>query len=233
MITVRKSAHRGQAQFGWLHSQHTFSFGEYIDKRYMGFGTLRVINEDRIAGGTGFDTHPHHDMEIISYVLSGGLEHRDSMGNSTVIKPGDVQLMSAGTGVRHSEHNHLKDQETHFLQMWVIPDKQGLEPSYGQKNFSEALKKQNIVLAVSPDGVQGSIPIHQDVRLYLARLQPHDSVMLPLTTSRRGWVQIIQGSVSWSGGNSAAEGDGLALTEQNGLSLSTQDGAHFLYFDLP
>src|SRR5689334_5810088 len=169
MIQIRKSDERGKADHGWLHSRHTFSFAEYHDPDFMGFGVLRVINEDQIEPGTGFGTHGHQDMEIVSYVIEGALEHQDSMGNKTIIKPGEIQRMSAGTGVRHSEYNHSQEMQTHFLQIWIFPDKRGYAPSYGQMNFESKLATANFALLVSQQGRDGSITINQDADIYLGR----------------------------------------------------------------
>src|SRR5262245_16834882 len=176
MISIRHSEDRGTANFGWLNSQHTFSFGHYHDPRQMGFGPLRVINEDRVRAGAGFDTHGHRDMEIISYVLEGALEHKDSLGTGSVIRPGEVQVMSAGTGIRHSEFNHSKTEPVHFLQIWVTPNQKGMAPRYEQKSFPASGKQGRLRLLGSPDGHDGSIVIHQDVKLYEARLGRADSV---------------------------------------------------------
>ncbi len=231
MIQIRKSEERGLAQHGWLTSRHSFSFGEYQDPRFMGFSTLRVINEDRIEGGTGFGEHGHREMEIISYVISGELEHKDSMGNATRIRPGEVQIMSAGKGVRHSEYNHLKDAQTHFFQMWIQPNRKGLEPTYGQADFSQSLKTEGLVLAVSPEGVSGSVKIYQEARLYLGKLSGGKSATLPISAARSGWIQIISGAGSLNE-NQVNDGDGVAVQGEVSPVLRAQKEMHFLVFEL-
>jgi redox-sensitive bicupin YhaK (pirin superfamily) len=232
MIAVRRAAERGTANLGWLDSRHTFSFGHYYDPDHMGFGALRVINEDRVAPGGGFDTHGHQDMEIISYVLDGALEHRDSIGTGSVIRPGDVQVMSAGTGIRHSEFNHSKTQPVHFLQIWVLPDRKGLAPRYDQKAFAESGKRDRLRLVGSPDGREGSIVIHQDAAIYDARLSRGHTVTQALKAGRKGWVQVISGAVEVNG-KAAAAGDGVAVENEGLVSITAgADRADVLMFDL-
>src|SRR3979490_2410720 len=207
MIAVRHREERGVANFGWLDSRHTFSFGEYHDPAHMGFGPLRVINEDRVQPGTGFDTHGHRDMEIISYVLEGALEHKDSIGTGSVIRPGDVKVMSAGTGIRHSEFNHSKTEPVHFLQIWVMPNRQGIAPRYEQKTFPDAEKRGRLRLVGSSDGRDGSVVIHQDVELLAALLSAGEKLTHTLASGRKGWIQVIRGAVVLDGGDLVA-GDG-------------------------
>ena len=197
MMSIRRSAERGYADHGWLKSFHSFSFAEYQDPDHMGFGPLRVINEDRVAPGMGFGTHGHRDMEIISYVLDGELAHRDSIGNGSVIRPGDVQRMSAGRGVMHSEFNHAKSQTTHFLQVWIQPDLTGIEPSYEEKRFEDADKRGRLRLIASPDGAEGSVLIHQDARVYSGLFDGDESAVLALAPGRRAYVHIARAAL-WS-----------------------------------
>ncbi len=233
MITVRPAAERGTADLGWLDSRHTFSFGDYYDPKQMGFGPLRVINEDRVRPGAGFDTHGHKDMEIISYVLEGALEHKDSIGTGSVIRPGDVQIMSAGTGIRHSEFNHSKTEPVHFLQIWVLPDRRGLAPRYDQKTFAESEKRGQLRLVGSPDGRDGSILIHQDVEIYDALLGMSDTVRRPLPAGRKSWVQVVRGAVDVNG-KAAGAGDGIAIEGEAALTITSRaDGSEILVFDLP
>jgi hypothetical protein len=232
MIAVRHADERGVANFGWLDSRHTFSFGHYHDPQHMGFGPLRVINEDRVTPGKGFDTHGHRDMEIISYVLEGALEHRDSIGTGSVIRPGDVQVMSAGTGIRHSEFNHSKDEPVHFLQIWVLPDRQGIAPRYDQKSFSDDEKRGRLRLVASPDGRNGSILIHQNAEIYASLLVGGDKVSHALKPGRKGWVQVIRGTVEVNGETLRA-GDGAAAQNEAALTISALDEAEVLLFDLP
>ncbi|HEY2137262.1 MAG TPA: pirin family protein [Xanthobacteraceae bacterium] len=232
MIAVRHADERGVANFGWLDSRHTFSFGHYHDPQHMGFGPLRVINEDRVTPGKGFDTHGHRDMEIISYVLEGALEHRDSIGTGSVIRPGDVQVMSAGTGIRHSEFNHSKDEPVHFLQIWVLPDRQGIAPRYDQKSFSDDEKRGHLRLVASPDGRNGSILIHQNAEIYASLLSGGDKVSHALKPGRKGWVQVIRGTVEVNGETLRA-GDGAAAQNEAALTISALDEAEVLLFDLP
>lgn len=233
MITVRHAAERGTANLGWLDSRHTFSFGQYYDPNHMGFGPLRVINEDRVRPGAGFETHGHRDMEIISYVLEGALEHKDSIGNGSVIRPGDMQVMSAGTGIRHSEFNHSKSEPVHFLQIWVLPDRQGLAPRYDQKNFPASEKRGRLWLVGSPDGRDGSIVIHQDTDIYDALLSSGDAVTNNLMTGHKSWVQVVRGSVEVNGA-AADAGDGVAVEDEAVLTvMSHADDSEVLVFDLP
>jgi redox-sensitive bicupin YhaK (pirin superfamily) len=233
MITLRPAAERGAENLGWLDSRHTFSFGHYYEPKHMGFGPLRVINEDRVRPGAGFETHGHRDMEIISYVLEGALEHKDSLGTGSVIKPGDVQVMSAGTGIRHSEFNHSKSEPVHFLQIWVLPNREGLPPRYDQKNFPHSAKRGQLRLVGSPDGHGGSGLIHQDVRLYDALLGAGDTVTHPLAVGRRSWVQVVRGSVELNS-TSASAGDGLAIQDETLLTINCRaPGSELLLFDLP
>lgn len=232
MLKIRRSQDRGHAHHGWLESRHTFSFAGYFDPDQMGFGPLRVINEDRIEGGTGFGAHPHRDMEIISYVIDGALEHQDSMGNKTVIRPGEVQRMSAGSGVVHSESNHEQGKPTHFLQIWITPATKGTEPGYGQKDFSAALAKEPLVLAVSKDGRDGSIAINQDADLYLSRLKANGSLHFGLRAGRSAWVQVIKGSVGILG-EELRVGDGAAVTSASVLEIVGREDSEVIVFDLP
>jgi quercetin 2,3-dioxygenase len=233
MLQIRRSSDRGIANFGWLDSRHTFSFGEYHDPLHMGFGPLRVINEDRVSPGQGFGTHGHRDMEIISYVLEGALEHKDSIGTGSVIHPGDVQVMSAGTGIRHSEFNHSKTEPVHFLQIWVIPDREGIAPRYEQKTFPDADKHGRLRLVGSSDGRNGSVVIHQDVELLAAILHAGEQVTHALSTGRRAWLQIVRGSVV-ANGQQLGAGDGMAVVSEAAFTVAAQtDGTEILAFDLP
>ena len=232
MLTLRKSEERGRAQFGWLDSKHSFSFGHYFDPKHMGFGPLRVINEDRVAPGGGFPTHPHADMEIISYVLDGALEHKDSIGTGSVIRPGDVQRMSAGTGIRHSEFNASKTEPVHFLQIWIIPDRKGSAPSYEQKAFSSDEKRGRLRLVGSRDGRDGSVTIHRDVDLYATLLTADESVSHVLAAGRIGWVQVARGTATLNG-EQLRPGDGVAIEKSGPLTLAGTDDAEVLLFDMP
>jgi quercetin 2,3-dioxygenase len=233
MITVRHSDERGVANLGWLDSRHTFSFGHYFDPQHMGVGPLRVINEDRVRPGAGFDTHGHRDMEIISYVLEGALEHKDSIGTGSVIRPGDVQVMSAGSGIRHSEFNHSKQEPVHFLQIWVLPDREGISPRYDQKTFSELEKSRRLRLIGSPDGREGSIIIHQDVEIFAALMNAGDAVTRAFAVGRRGWVQVVRGTGEVNG-RPVRAGDGVALEDEATLAVTSRaDDSEFLVFDLP
>jgi len=233
MITVRPSHERGVANLGWLDSRHTFSFGHYFDPQQMGLGPLRVINEDRVRPGAGFDTHGHRDMEIISYVLEGALEHRDSIGTGSVIRPGDVQVMSAGSGIRHSEFNHSKQEPVHFLQIWVLPDREGISPRYDQKTFSQVEKRGRLRLIGSPDGRDDSIVIHQDVEIFAALVNSGEAVTRAFAAGRKGWVQVVRGAGEVNG-KAVRAGDGVALEGEADLNVtSAADDSEFLVFDLP
>lgn len=232
MIEVRRSDERGHAEHGWLDSYHTFSFSSYYDPKFMGFRDLRVINEDYVEGGEGFPTHPHKDMEIITYVIKGALAHKDSMGNSTQILPGEVQRMSAGTGIQHSEFNPNKDQQVHLLQIWIQPEKRGIQPSYAQKSFARELETEALKLVVSKEGREGSITMNQNVDLYAAKWTKAQKVQFPLKTSRYAWVQIVDGNLTLNG-ERLSKGDGAAVGGESLLELISEGPAEFLLFDLP
>lgn len=232
MLAIRRSEDRGLGDHGWLKSRHTFSFANYFDPNHMNFGPLRVINEDRIQGGSGFGRHPHRDMEIISYVVKGSLEHEDTMGNKTVIRPGEVQKMSAGSGVVHSEMNHEPSEETHFFQIWIMPDKRGIQPSYGQKSFAAKLDKEPLVLVASRDGRDGSIAIEQDADMYLSRLGSNSSLHFGIRPGRGVWVQVVKGAVT-IGKEELREGDGAALVDEKSLELVGKSDSEVILFDLP
>ena len=235
MIKIRRSAERGHFDHGWLDTSHTFSFGEYHDPRFMGFRALRVLNEDRVRPGKGFGTHGHRDMEIISYVLEGALAHEDSLGNGSVIVPGDVQYMSAGTGVRHSEFNGSATEPVHFVQIWIMPDAEGLPPRYDQKRFDAPQKTNRLRLVASSSGADGSIVIRQDANLYASVLEPKAAVSLELPQGRHLWVQTLRGELDVNG-NRLEAGDGLAASEERSFSLTAGAqgayGAELLVFDL-
>ena len=231
MMTVRRSSQRGFADHGWLKSFHTFSFAGYHDPAHMGFGNLRVINEDRIAAGRGFGTHSHKDMEIISYVLSGELAHKDSMGNVKGIPPGDVQRMSAGSGVQHSEFNHAEDQTTHLLQIWIEPNVKGIAPGYEQKAFPEAEKRGRLRLVASPDAAQGSVLIHADAKLYAGLFEGDESATLTLDGRRKTYVHLVAGELEVNGQTLEA-GDAMELEAETKLELAGGKAAEVLVFDL-
>lgn len=232
MITVRPKDERGIANFGWLDSRHTFSFGHYYDPQQMGFASLRVINEDKIIPAKGFGTHGHQDMEIVSYVLSGELEHRDSMGNGSVIRPGDVQRMSAGTGVRHSEFNASKTNPVHLLQIWIVPEQTGLQPSYEEKNFSSQIRSGKLTLIGSRDGRDNSVTIHQDVNLYLGSLSQSDRLTYKIDDNRAVWLQVIAGEVKLNDRLLQA-GDGAAIMNEAELAIAgNSSDSEILLFDL-
>jgi redox-sensitive bicupin YhaK (pirin superfamily) len=231
MITLRKSEHRGHADHGWLKSFHSFSFADYHDPRHMGFGNLRVINEDRIAPGTGFGTHGHRDMEIVSYVLDGALAHRDDMGNGTAILPGDVQRMSAGTGVRHSEFNHSSTDTTHFLQIWLLPDERGVAPGYEQKHFDDASKRGRLALVASRDGREGSVRLHADASLYAGLFDGDEKASIALDPRRKAYVHLVRGGL-WVNGQALRAGDAALLSDEAQLRLDAGQGAEVLVFDL-
>ncbi|HKQ68584.1 MAG TPA: pirin family protein [Polyangiaceae bacterium] len=232
MITMRRAVERGTSNLGWLDSRHTFSFAEYYDPAHMGFGPLRVINDDRVAAGRGFGTHPHRDMEIISYVIEGAIEHKDSMGNGSVVSPGDVQRMSAGTGVLHSEFNPSKTEPVHFLQIWIQPAAAGLPPSYEQKSFSERERQGTFRIVASSDGRQGSVTVHQDMSLHSALFSAGDQALLELGLDRRAWIQVVRGEVVVNGARLGA-GDGAAVENERRLEVTASSAAEVLVFDLP
>lgn len=228
-MQIRKAGERGGANHGWLDTKHTFSFADYYDPKFMGFRSLRVINEDKVAANRGFGRHPHADMEIISYVLEGELKHEDSMGNGSIIRPGDVQRMSAGTGVTHAENNPSKDNGVHFYQIWIMPAKRGLAPSYEQKAFPDRAGKLRVV--ASPDGRDGSVTVHQDMTLSAAVLKPGEKVSHELAANRFAWIQIAKGSVTIDG-NTLSAGDGAAVKGGGTLELAAASDAEVLVFDL-
>jgi quercetin 2,3-dioxygenase len=228
MIVVRPGEARGRADFGWLDSRHTFSFGQYFDPRHMGFGALRVINEDRVAPGGGFPPHPHADMEILSYVLDGALAHKDSIGNGTVIRPRELQRMTAGTGIRHSEFNHSAAAPVHFLQIWILPERAGLAPGYEQKSFE---LDGAFRLLASRDGREGSVTLHQDAALWAAELGPGGTAEHRLEPGRRAWIQVARGEAALNG-IALAAGDGAAATGETALAVESGPGAELMLFDL-
>lgn len=231
MLALRKSTERGQANHGWLKSFHTFSFASYRDPREQGFSDLLVINDDRVAPAKGFGQHPHRDMEIFSYVLEGALEHRDSLGTGSVIHPGDVQLMSAGRGVTHSEFNHSADAPVHFLQIWIVPSVQGAEPRYQQQHFGVEEKRGRLRLIISPDGAQGSLSVRQDARVYAGLFDGDESARLELADNRYAYVHVAQGSITLNG-QVLNEGDGVRVRNERILTLEQGKGAEVLVFDL-
>ncbi|MGZ5032886.1 MAG: pirin family protein [Usitatibacter sp.] len=231
MIQIRRSLERGHADHGWLNSFHSFSFADYHDPEHMGFGPLRVINEDRVQPGQGFGTHSHRDMEIISYVLEGGLAHKDSMGNGSVIRPGDVQRMSAGTGVAHSEFNASKSELVHFLQIWIEPSVHGMKPSYEEKRFEDASKRGRLRLIGSPDGREGSVTIHQDANLYAALLDGLEAVQFEPKPGRKIYVHVIKGTVEVNGQPLAA-GDAIKIAGESRVRIEKGGNAEILLFDL-
>ena len=230
MISVRSADQRGHAQLGWLDSHHTFSFGDYYDPKQMGFRALRVINEDRVEPGKGFDTHRHRDMEIISFILEGALEHKDSMGTGSVIKPGDIQRMTAGTGVSHSEFNHSRTEQVHFLQIWIQPERQHLSPSYEQRSFSREERRGKLLLVAARDGRDGAITVHQDTDLYTGLLEPGERAVHAI---KRGhaWVQVARGAVTVNG-TALRAGDGAAVSDETALDITGVVSAEVLVFDL-
>ena len=231
MIALRRADERGRANFGWLDSRHSFSFGQYYDPAQMGFGPLRVINEDRVAPGGGFPTHGHADMEILSYVLDGALEHRDSIGTGTVIRPGELQRMSAGTGIRHSEFNHSRQEPVHFLQIWILPERDGLAPGYEQKRFPLAEEPGRLHLIAARDGREDAVTLHQDVDLYAGRLRAGDRLAHALAPDRAAWLQVARGAVEVAGTELRA-GDGAALSRIDEIGIASPDGAEILLFDM-
>lgn len=231
MLTIRKAEDRGHANHGWLNTYHTFSFANYYDTKHMGFRALRVINEDRVSPGNGFGTHGHKNMEIITYVLEGALEHKDSIGTGSVIQPGEVQRMSAGTGILHSEFNHSKSESVHFLQIWLLPEKEGLPPSYEQRNFSPAKTPGKLHLVAARDGRDAAVTVHQDVDLYAAVLEPGDRVSHSLQPQRHAWVQVARGAITLNG-LSLDKGDGAAISEETDVVIEATTDAEILLFDL-
>ncbi len=231
MIVHRKAGERGRADFGWLDSRHSFSFGQYYDPKFMSFGALRVINDDRVAADGGFDTHGHKDMEIVSYVLEGALAHRDSLGSGSVIRPGDVQVMSAGTGIRHSEFNASKTEPVHFLQIWIIPQTQGRTPGYAERHFPEVERLNQLRLIASGDGREGSLKIHQDAAIHAGLLEAGSKLAHPLKPDRRYWLQVAKGELDVNG-EAAMEGDGLAIVKEETLALAAKSKSEILLFDL-
>ncbi|SDN96781.1 hypothetical protein SAMN05216303_101143 [Rhodoferax sp. OV413] len=231
MLTIRKSQDRGHADHGWLKSHHSFSFAGYMDPKYMGWGNLRVINEDTITPGAGFGTHGHRDMEIISYVLQGELAHRDTMGNVKAIPPGDVQRMSAGRGVQHSEFNHADNASTHFLQIWIEPNVKGIQPSYEQKSFAESEKRGTLRLVASPDGAQDSVTIHADAALYAGLLDGDESATLALNPARKSYVHLVSGALEVNG-TALSTGDAALIENESALTLRHGKQAEVLVFDL-
>jgi redox-sensitive bicupin YhaK (pirin superfamily) len=231
MITLRPSAARGHFDFGWLDTRHSFSFGDYYDPRHMGFRALRVINEDRVKPGAGFPTHPHRDMEIVTYVLDGALEHKDSLGSGSVIRPGEVQRMTAGTGVTHSEFNPSEFEPVHFLQIWILPERRGLAPGYEQKALERGNGGAPLRLVASPDGAEGSVTVHQDARLYAASLDAGRSALHRLSAGRHAWVQIARGEIKLNG-ITLRTGDGVAVSDEPVLRLESLNDSELLLFDL-
>ena len=231
MITIRPAAERGRADFGWLDGRHTFSFGEYHDPKHMGFRALRVINDDRVAAGGGFPPHPHRDMEILSYVIEGSMEHKDSMDTGSAIVPGELQLMSAGTGITHSEFNPSATDSVHFLQIWILPEQQGLRPNYQQRAFPMDEQRGKLVLIASQDGRDDSLTVHQDVSLYAGRLDNGQATSHTFAPERDGWIQIVRGSVL-ANGEELRDGDGGALSGSEQLELRATSDAEVLLFDL-
>ena len=231
MIIVRDRNMRGTTQVGWLDSRHTFSFGEYRDPNHMGFRSLRVINEDRVIPGAGFPTHSHRDMEILTYVLSGALAHQDSLGTGSVIRPGEVQRMSAGTGISHSEFNHSRTEPVHFLQIWILPARPGQPPGYEQKQFPAEARRGRLLLIADPAGTDGAVTVHQDVRLYAADLEAGQSLSYAPPAGRHTWLQVARGLVELNGDELRA-GDGAAISNEPQIELASSAGAEVLLFDL-
>jgi len=231
MINVRKAADRGHANHGWLDTYHTFSFAGYVDREHVHFRSLRVMNEDRVAPGQGFGTHPHNDMEIVTYVLEGALEHKDSMGNGEVLRPGEFQRMTAGTGITHSEFNPSEDEPVHLYQIWLFPDQKGHTPSYEQKRFPDEQMTNRLRVVASPDAEEGSLMIHQDAKIFLSKLGPQAVVEHPLAESRHAWLQVLRGKVTLNG-QSLATSDGAAVSEERMLKIEAVEDAEIMLFDL-
>ena len=232
MIAIRPARERGHFDHGWLDTFHSFSFSDYWDERFMGWGPLRVINEDRVQPGRGFPTHGHRDMEIITYVLAGALEHRDSLGTGSVIRPGDVQRMSAGTGVRHSEYNPSPTEPLHLLQIWIEPRSLGIPPGYEQKTFAEKDKRGRLCLVAAPGGADGAVTIHQDARVYVTLFDRGTELRHALGPGRRAWVQVAHGTIGLNG-SALVAGDGAAVSDESSLALAGGEGSEALLFDLP
>ena len=231
MIEIRRSAERGEANFGWLHARHSFSFGSYFDPQQVGFSDLLVINDDRIQGGTGFGMHPHRDMEIFTYILDGALAHQDSMGQSSVIRPGDVQMMSAGTGVRHSEFNASATELVHLLQIWIVPDRKGVAPRYHERHFDAADKRGRLCPIIAPDEAQGALPVYQDVRVYAGLFDGDEAQTFTLATKRYAYVHVARGTLELNGQRLHA-GDGARIRHETALHFSQGQQAEVLLFDL-
>jgi len=231
MITIRPSRQRGGGDYGWLNTRHSFSFDTYHDPKFMGFRSLRVINEDIVQPGHGFPMHPHRDMEIITYILEGALEHKDSLGTGSVIRPGDGQRMSAGKGIRHSEKNPSQTNPAHLLQIWILPERPGLEPSYEQKTFPAEEKRGKLRLIAAPSGQDGLVSIHQDAKLYVSLLEPGQEVSHQLGKGRHAWLQVAKGAVELNG-NSLTQGDGAAISNEQELTVKGRESAEILLFDL-
>lgn len=231
MITIRQAKQRGHANHGWLDAHHTFSFADYYDPRWMGFRSLRVINDDTIAGGGGFGTHPHRDMEIITYILSGALQHRDSMGHEAVLKPGDVQRISAGSGIAHSEFNYSPVEPVHLLQIWIQPNRKGVKPAYAERSFGQSTAQPGLTLVASRDGRDGSISIHQDADVWLARLDAGQGAAHTLQSGHHAWLQVAEGELTLNGQN-LHTGDGAAMSDEAGLTLVAKTPTRALLFDL-
>ncbi len=232
MLTIRRSEDRGHIDHGWLNARHSFSFGGYHDPDNMGFRVLRVINEDVIAAGMGFGTHPHRVMEILTYVIEGALQHKDDMGNGSVIRPGDIQWMSAGTGIRHSEFNPSPDDPTHLLQIWILPDREGRRPDYAEKNFSADARRDQLRLVASGDGADGSINWGQDARLFATILSAGKDAALDLAAGRHAWIQVVRGALDINGEN-LGSGDGAAVSDESRIEIKAGEESEFLVFDLP
>jgi redox-sensitive bicupin YhaK (pirin superfamily) len=231
MITIRKAEDRGHFDFGWLDTYHTFAFGDYYDPEFMGFRSLRVINEDRVAPRTGFPTHGHRDMEIITYVLEGSLNHRDSMGNGSAIRPGEVQRMTAGSGVTHSEQNSSKTDAVHLLQIWILPNATSLRPGYEQKTFTDEEKRGRLRLVASDDGRDGSVTINQDAAIYASVLEPGSEVVHQLGANRNAWIQVARGAVTVNG-KDLNQGDGAAVNAESAITIAGREPSEVLLFDL-
>jgi redox-sensitive bicupin YhaK (pirin superfamily) len=231
MIQIRRAVERGHANHGWLDTWHTFSFSSYHDPQHMRFRSLRVMNEDRVQPGEGFGTHPHRDMEIVTYVLEGALEHKDSMGNGEVLRPGEFQRMSAGTGITHSEFNPSKTEAVHLYQIWLVPDRKGIEPSYEQKRFTDEDRHNRLRLVASPEATDGSLLIHQDARIFLSRIDAGKRLVHEMSAGRHAWLQVLRGSVSFNG-QTLETSDGAAISDESSLTVEARQDAEIMLFDL-